>query len=134
MKALHEDAVRKRAGLLTSLALLAVYAAAAIIVLWSLSLFFYWGEAESPGEWSQRRIEALVKGELNLNEISLRDVAPGTYIGTGQTAQGTEWTLKILQDQKSKSLKWSAVRDNGQKRVGGLSMTEGGLLVDETLR
>lgn len=134
MKTLHEEAVTKPTALIATLALLALYAGGTVVVLWSLSCFFFWGEGPHPGEWSPRRIEALVNGELKLDEITLTEVAPGRYTGTGQSLEGTKWTLKVEQDRENKRLTWSATSDDGKRRVGRLTMSKRGVLVDETPR
>jgi Zn-dependent protease len=133
MQALHGEVTTKPPKAIHSLALLLFYVAGVVVVVWSLSEFSFWGEGH-PGEWSKRRIEALLKAELKLRQINLSGVAPGIYTGTGQTPAGTKWTLKVEQLKEKMQLTWSAVSDMGEKKCGSQRTLNNGVILDETIR
>jgi hypothetical protein len=133
MQTLHGESTTKPTRAVTSLALLSFYVSGVVVVVWSLNHFFFWGEGH-PGEWSQRRVETLLRAELKLHQITLTEVAPGMYSGTGQTPEETEWTLNVQQDREKKQLTWSAVSDKGDKKGGSQRMMNNEVILDETPR
>lgn len=133
MQYLHGEFTTRPTKTVHSSALLLLYVAGIVVVVWSLNRFFFLGEGH-PGEWSQSRIEALLKGELKLDKVFLSHEAPGKFSGTGQTPDGTKWTLKVKQDREKKQLTWSAVSGKGERKGGSLRMLNNGVILDETIR
>lgn len=133
MRNLHGEFTTKPTRMVHSLALLLLYVAGIVVVVWSLNHFFFLGERH-PGEWSQSRIEAFLKGELKLDKVFLSHEALGKFSGTGQTPDGTKWTLKVEQDSEKKHLTWSALSDQGERRGGSQRFLNTGVILDDTIR
>ncbi|HSU67889.1 MAG TPA: hypothetical protein VLJ39_13520 [Tepidisphaeraceae bacterium] len=47
--------------------------------------------------WSRQEIEAWLRGDLGLVEVSLTPAGGDNYTGTGKDEQGTPYTLKVTQ-------------------------------------
>ena len=88
-----------------------------IIVLISLTSC----QRPHPGNYSQLEVETQVKKSLKLTEIKLAPDPAGGYSGSGKTADGEGFKLKITQDAVQKSLKWNAVGNRGTLEDGSFS-------------
>ena len=66
-----------------------------------------------PGNYSQQEVEAQVKKSLKLTEIQIVPDQAGGYSGSGKTADGEGFKLKITQDATQKSLNWKADGNRG---------------------
>ena len=71
-----------------------------------------------PGNYAQPEVEAQVKKSLELIEIQLTPDPAGGYSGTGKSAQGETYKLKISQDEALRRLSWKADGDRGDMREG----------------
>jgi Zn-dependent protease len=121
MKTLHEKAVTYRPTIIPTIGLLSLYVAAIIAVGYSWILLT---SGEHPGNWRRERIEAKLAQTLKLEGVSLRKMSSGKYSGTGQTVEGTTFTLEVIQDTKAKELRYTAVNDNGQHKRGRIYQDE----------
>ena len=74
-----------------------------------------------PGNYSQQEVEAQVKKSLKLSEIQIAPDPAGGYSGSGKTADGEGFKLKISQDAVQKSLKWKAEGNRGTIEDGSFS-------------
>ncbi len=71
-----------------------------------------------PGNFAQPEVEAQVKKSLELTEIQITSDPAGGYSGTGKSASGETYKLKITQDVAAKRLSWKAEGDRGDFRDG----------------
>jgi len=71
-----------------------------------------------PGNYAQPEVEAQVIKSLKLSEIQLIADPAGGYTGSGKTADGETYKLKIMQDEAMKRLSWNAVGDRGSSEDG----------------
>lgn len=76
------------------------------------------GCSKNPGTLTKSEVEAELKKELKLTEVSLTESDEGGYTGTGQNAGGTKYTLKVTQDEKDKKLSYTATDEKGTVRGG----------------
>jgi hypothetical protein len=51
-------------------------------------------------------------------------MSSGKYSGAGQTAEGTNFTVEVIQDTKAMELRYTAVNDNGQHKRGRIYQRE----------
>ena len=77
------------------------------------------GCASDPGSLTRSEIEAKLKDALNLNAVSLKARPEGGYVGTGQKADGTNYTITVDQKKADRSLWYSAKSDTGDLKAGG---------------
>lgn len=75
-------------------------------------------ERSHPGNYKQPEVEAQVIKSLKLTEIQIAADPAGGYSGTGKTANGESFKLKLTQDVAQKSLKWKADGDRGSMEEG----------------
>ena len=75
-------------------------------------------EWSHPGNYPQPEVEAQVKKSLKLTEIQITADPGGGYTGTGKTADGESFKLKLTQDVAQKSLNWKADGDRGSIEEG----------------
>ena len=80
---------------------------------------FVSGCASDPGSLTQSEIEAKLKDALNLKAVSLKTRPEGGYVGTGQKADGTNYTISVDQKETDRSLWYSATSDTGELKAGG---------------
>ncbi len=73
---------------------------------------------QNPGTYGQPEVEAQVIKSLKLSEIQLTVDPAGGYSGTGKTADGESYKLKIMQDAAMKRLSWKADGDRGTIEEG----------------
>lgn len=71
-----------------------------------------------PGNYAQPEVEAQVKKSLELTEIQITADPAGGYTGTGKSASGETYKLKITQDVAAKRLSWEAKGDRGDNQFG----------------
>ena len=71
-----------------------------------------------PGNYAQPEVESQVKKSLELTEIQITADPAGSYSGTGKSASGETYKLKITQDAAAKRLTWKAEGDRGDFRDG----------------
>ena len=81
---------------------------------------FVSGCASDPGSMTQNEIEAKLTDTLNLKAVSLKARPEGGYVGTGQKADGTSYTITVDQKEADRSLWYSATSDKGDLKAGGL--------------
>ena len=77
------------------------------------------GCGSDPGSMTQGEVEAKLKGALNLKAVSLSARPEGGYTGTGQAADGTNYTIAVDQKEADRSLWYSATSDKGELKAGG---------------
>ena len=75
-------------------------------------------ERRHPGNYPQPEVEAQVMKSLKLTEIQITADPAGGYSGTGKTADGESFKLKLTQDVAQKSLNWKADGDRGSIEEG----------------
>ena len=75
-------------------------------------------ERSHPGIYTQSQVEAQVMKSLKLTEIQITTDPAGGYTGTGKTAAGESFKLKLTQDVAQKSLNWKADGDRGSIEEG----------------
>ena len=78
-------------------------------------------QRSNPGNYSQQEVEAQIKKSLKLTEIQLSPDPAGGYTGSGKTADGEGFKMKITQDAIQKSLKWKADGNRGTIEEGSFS-------------
>ncbi len=86
--------------------------------LFVAGLFCIGCERPHPGNYAQPAIEAQVMKSLELTEIQISGDSISGYTGTGKSASGETYKLKISQDIGKKSLSWKAEGDRGDFRDG----------------
>ena len=80
---------------------------------------FVSGCASDPGLMTQSEIEAKLKDTLHLKVVSLEARPEGGYLGRGQTADGTNYTITVDQKEADRSLWYTATTDKGELKAGG---------------
>ena len=75
-------------------------------------------ERRHPGNYPQPEVEAQVMKSLKLTELQITADPAGGYSGTGKTADGESFKLKLTQDAAEKSLSWKADGDRGSIEEG----------------
>lgn len=85
-----------------------------------LFLMFHLGGCSSrnPGTWTKEQIEARLKEELKLTEVSLKQNEDGSYSGSGQAADGKKYSLNVKQDEQDWKLEYEATDESGKLRGG----------------
>jgi len=77
------------------------------------------GCASDPGSLTHSEVETKLKDALNLKVVSLKARMDGGYVGTGQKADGTNYTINVEQKEADRSLWYCAVSDTGDLKAGG---------------
>ena len=72
-----------------------------------------------PGSMTQSEVEAKLKSTLNMKAVSLTARPDGSYTGTGQAADGTNYTITVEQKAADRSLWYTATSDGGEITAGG---------------
>ncbi|MEQ1825973.1 MAG: hypothetical protein ABL921_08490 [Pirellula sp.] len=67
----------------------------------------------NPGEWPQALIEEKLKTKYEFVEIGLSPDGPGKYLGSAKSKDGETLKITIVQDPKSKSMKYDFKGDRG---------------------
>ena len=92
-----------------------------LICMLAFSIALSGCQRSHPGNYSQQEVEAQVKKSLKLTEIQLVPDPAGGYSGSGKTADGEGFKLKINQDATLKSLNWKAEGNRGTIEDGRFS-------------
>ena len=87
---------------------------AVVVVLFGLA-----GCSKNPGALGKSDIEAELREELKLKDVSLTANPDGGYTGTGKLADGTKYTLIVTQDEKDKKLSYTLKNEEGRVVRGG---------------
>ena len=68
---------------------------------------------KSPGNWPEGKVAAKIQEKLELSELSLVPNPEGGFTGTGKSAEGETFTIKITQDPSQGRLNWDSEGDRG---------------------
>ena len=66
-----------------------------------------------PGVWELPKVESHIKQAMELTELKLEPSGAGAFTGTGKSADGESFKLKIKQDVAGKRLSWEYEGDRG---------------------
>lgn len=71
------------------------------------------GCAENPGKWPEDKVATKIQEKLELSELSMVPNPEGGFTGTGKSAEGETFTIKITQDPAQGRLNWDSEGDRG---------------------
>jgi hypothetical protein len=77
------------------------------------------GCSNDPGSMTKSEVEAKLKKETKLQEITLQERPEGGYEGTGRRADGVTYTLTVTQKKEEQSLSYVLKNDATKEMTAG---------------
>lgn len=77
------------------------------------------GCGKNPATYTKSEVEALLKTNLELKEVSLDAQPEGGFTGTGKGNDGTPYKLTVVQDKKESKLSYTAQSTSDDEMKSG---------------